>query len=133
MTSIKWLLLLGTAAAAACTSDSAAGPPAPPCNATLATDLALGSHWCHRRGPARTGKDTAEIPSPPQLPFPPFFFNDTATTEIYTLSLHDALPISRPHVIPPDHDIDQVAVTSRNGGSGRVHQRLRRWSSRAAL
>src|SRR3989442_5578015 len=24
-----------------------------------------------------------------------FFFNDTATTEIYTLSLHDALPISR--------------------------------------
>src|SRR5258708_22754506 len=29
------------------------------------------------------------------LPFIPlfFFFNDTATTEIYTLSLHDALPI----------------------------------------
>src|SRR2546422_11136674 len=29
-----------------------------------------------------------------------FFFNDTATTEIYTLSLHDALPISaaRPSV-----------------------------------
>src|SRR2546426_10910855 len=26
-----------------------------------------------------------------------FFFNDTATTEIYTLSLHDALPISRAH------------------------------------
>src|SRR5438034_6017681 len=27
-----------------------------------------------------------------------FFFNDTATTEFYTLSLHDALPISRrPH------------------------------------
>src|SRR3989442_3572701 len=25
-----------------------------------------------------------------------FFFNDTATTEIYTLSLHDALPISGP-------------------------------------
>src|SRR5215469_18897432 len=32
-----------------------------------------------------------------------FFFNDTATTEIYTLSLHDALPISsRPHQHPPD-------------------------------
>src|SRR5258708_31284895 len=30
--------------------------------------------------------------SPPISPF--FFFNDTATTEIYTLSLHDALPIS---------------------------------------
>src|SRR6202789_4705822 len=26
-----------------------------------------------------------------------FFFNDTATTEIYTLSLHDALPILSPH------------------------------------
>src|SRR5439155_20443446 len=26
--------------------------------------------------------------------FPFFFFNDTATTELYTLSLHDALPIS---------------------------------------
>src|SRR2546429_4610929 len=26
-----------------------------------------------------------------------FFFNDTATTEIYTLSLHDALPISDYH------------------------------------
>src|SRR5438132_13528658 len=25
-----------------------------------------------------------------------FFFNDTATTEIYTLSLHDALPICQP-------------------------------------
>src|SRR3989442_11657293 len=38
---------------------------------------------------------------------PFFFFNDTATTEIYTLSLHDALPISasdtRPYsrAIPP--------------------------------
>src|SRR2546422_4261599 len=32
-----------------------------------------------------------------------FFFNDTATTEIYTLSLHDALPIStRPSTITPD-------------------------------
>src|SRR5258708_15491009 len=36
-----------------------------------------------------------------------FFFNDTATTEIYTLSLHDALPIS-PHdavitSVLPDH------------------------------
>src|SRR5690348_2421492 len=32
-------------------------------------------------------------PTPPQLSLS-FFFNDTATTEIYTLSLHDALPIS---------------------------------------
>src|SRR3712207_8624234 len=28
-----------------------------------------------------------------------FFFNDTATTEIYTLSLHDALPISRQQLL----------------------------------
>src|SRR3712207_8717755 len=28
-----------------------------------------------------------------------FFFNDTATTEIYTLSLHDALPISCPQAL----------------------------------
>src|SRR5256884_4945954 len=31
---------------------------------------------------------------PPSLHSSFFFFNDTATTEIYTLSLHDALPIS---------------------------------------
>src|SRR3712207_9306306 len=36
-----------------------------------------------------------------------FFFNDTATTEIYTLSLHDALPI-----------LDEVA----NQGVDRVHR-----------
>src|SRR5258708_28019365 len=38
-----------------------------------------------------------------------FFFNDTATTEIYTLSLHDALPIL--HFVP-DQD-DPWAVISR--------------------
>src|SRR3712207_6911231 len=30
-----------------------------------------------------------------------FFFNDTATAEIYTLSLHDALPICGAAVAPP--------------------------------
>src|SRR5256885_15938311 len=30
-----------------------------------------------------------------------FFFNDTATTEIYTLSLHDALPICAPRSSGP--------------------------------
>src|SRR6478672_13634284 len=34
------------------------------------------------------------------LPLFFFFFNDTATTEIYTLSLHDALPIPRPAPVP---------------------------------
>src|SRR5256885_12513098 len=32
-----------------------------------------------------------------------FFFNDTATTEIYTLSLHDALPISDPGTVATAH------------------------------
>src|SRR5260221_8341806 len=40
--------------------------------------------------------------SSPNLAF--FFFNDTATTEIYTLSLHDALPISLPYTTPPGHN-----------------------------
>src|SRR2546429_3956426 len=38
---------------------------------------------------------------PPSLSF--FFFNDTAPTEIYTLSLHDALPISCRAAKPFDH------------------------------
>src|SRR2546430_9851199 len=37
----------------------------------------------------------SSIVTTPRLSFF-FFFNDTATTEIYTLSLHDALPISIP-------------------------------------
>src|SRR5262249_60950565 len=32
-----------------------------------------------------------------------FFFNDTATTEIYTLSLHDALPICHKPLVEPGH------------------------------
>src|SRR5258707_14920824 len=36
--------------------------------------------------------DIVEMSHRPRT-FPFFFFNDTATTEIYTLSLHDALPI----------------------------------------
>src|SRR3989442_7790080 len=39
-----------------------------------------------------------------------FFFNDTATTEIYTLSLHDALPIlgRDPYQSQRDHEVNQV-------------------------
>src|ERR1035438_8190469 len=39
--------------------------------------------WCPRRTPVGS----------PRWRMRSFFFNDTATTEIYTLSLHDALPI----------------------------------------
>src|SRR6266513_6424470 len=36
-----------------------------------------------------------------------FFFNDTATTEIYTLSLHDALPIAR---VQPVHHFEVLVA-----------------------
>src|SRR5258708_31980700 len=36
-----------------------------------------------------------------RLSGPFFFFNDTATTEIYTLSLHDALPIFEKNLARP--------------------------------
>src|SRR5258706_2096790 len=39
-----------------------------------------------------------------------FFFNDTATTEIYTLSLHDALPISIEVAIRSDLDLRVAAA-----------------------
>src|SRR5690348_17753695 len=54
--------------------------------------------------------------SQPLLTLSFFFFNDTATTEIYTLSLHDALPISPETsivVLRPDGSVDP----DFNGGS----------------
>src|SRR2546430_11818994 len=62
-----------------------------------------------------------------------FFFNDTATTEIYTLSLHDALPISfaavvrsRPvQALRAQHVIEDVAPTSEVAeGADRKSTRL---------
>src|SRR5256886_12426812 len=55
-----------------------------------------------------------------------FFFNDTATTEIYTLSLHDALPIFArgkgvivcSDVEASDQAIDAMLVEQRFGRSG---------------
>src|SRR5689334_25343876 len=58
-----------------------------------------------------------------------FFFNDTATTEIYTLSLHDALPICRPIM---SIDVVEVVIwreSSVSGGSGAVQMFLR-WQQR---
>src|SRR5256886_4467569 len=48
-----------------------------------------------------------------------FFFNDTATTEIYTLSLHDALPIS--HDVVPDGGV--VPGVIRAGGQHAAERR----------
>src|SRR5256885_10834322 len=57
-----------------------------------------------------------------------FFFNDTATTEIYTLSLHDALPICYQHNDVFDSDlkywtqkIADVDTPARGGGAFRIH------------
>src|SRR5574344_2192400 len=50
--------------------------------------------------------------SPPLRFF--FFFNDTATTEIYTLSLHDALPIWRYRTRRPDTQTQWPAATRRH-------------------
>src|SRR5882762_1558897 len=55
-----------------------------------------------------------------------FFFNDTATTEIYTLSLHDALPISvgdgnggwKPYNPPPKPPAGPTGVSVGDGNGG---------------
>src|SRR2546430_6975322 len=55
-----------------------------------------------------------------------FFFNDTATTEIYTLSLHDALPISTDFLVAPgksSHFIfatEDGTISGWNGGPNAV-------------
>src|SRR3712207_7396409 len=54
-----------------------------------------------------------------------FFFNDTATTEIYTLSLHDALPIFREgerHVEVFRRLVRHVAVRVEEGARARLKQ-----------
>src|SRR2546430_2845440 len=43
-----------------------------------------------------------------------FFFNDTATTEIYTLSLHDALPISLRRTRPSCHQTIEAKAHLEN-------------------
>src|SRR3712207_7747565 len=54
-----------------------------------------------------------------------FFFNDTATTEIYTLSLHDALPISKTRLsgtaMPAAVSVSLMAETA--SGSRRAPKR----------
>src|SRR5690348_18404765 len=49
-----------------------------------------------------------------------FFFNDTATTEIYTLSLHDALPIYLDHVA--EHSADLHAIAHPHGLLEKQHE-----------
>src|SRR5258708_30510602 len=60
---------------------------------------------------------------PPPLSFFLFFFNDTATTEIYTLSLHDALPISHP--VPSIFLRNHSARAAHQSGRYRPHYNRR--------
>src|SRR6266516_2951363 len=45
-----------------------------------------------------------------------FFFNDTATTEIYTLSLHDALPIADERALIETHTLEGERMLVQVGG-----------------
>src|SRR2546430_10180133 len=49
-----------------------------------------------------------------------FFFNDTATTEIYTLSLHDALPIYSEHILHAEADSGPVVSLHFGHGNNEV-------------
>src|SRR5256885_16268092 len=55
------------------------------------------------------------------LPLFFFFFNDTATTEIYTLSLHDALPILKGARIVDELPAAKKAIRLLGGGEAVVH------------
>src|SRR5437899_12940946 len=59
-----------------------------------------------------------------------FFFNDTATTEIYTLSLHDALPISFNGSWQPAYDHYRTPPISTLHAPFRVNLRRDRKSTR---
>src|ERR1041385_8228237 len=55
-----------------------------------------------------------------------FFCNDTATTEIYTLSLHDALPIYNGHTLLTEYPecarrLDKYRINPGNVGVGEKH------------
>src|SRR2546426_3110663 len=63
-----------------------------------------------------------------------FFFNDTATTEIYTLSLHDALPIYVDLEVPiVDLDLDVLRLGEHGDGDGRRVDPAARLGHRNAL
>ena len=72
----------------------------PGCRPLRGCDPGGVTRWPHLGPyPIRSEEHTSELQSPALISYAVFclkkknFFNDTATTEIYTLSLHDALPI----------------------------------------
>src|SRR5215475_16087839 len=66
-----------------------------------------------------------------------FFFNDTATTEIYTLSLHDALPICRTAPEPPGESAPRPwprrPTAGASGPDGRSEEHTSELQSRENL
>src|SRR5690554_7685761 len=70
-----------------------------------------------------------------------FFFNETAPTEIYPLSLHDALPISPagrgggpapaggPALPPRAHDVPRVRAAHRRPAAGGIDRKSTRLNS----
>src|SRR2546422_8958189 len=76
-----------------------------------------------------------QLPQSPRLPYSSlffFFFNDTATTEIYTLSLHDALPIS-PSAGPRSSSAWRAMRAERAGRSARSEEHTSELQSRLHL
>src|SRR5437868_12134595 len=69
-----------------------------------------------------------------------FFFDDTKSTKIYTLSLHDALPISVLYMVQPAHRLAgarDCALDAKPDGCHRAdrrratHRRSARWHPRS--
>src|SRR6266511_6271053 len=69
----------------------------------------------------------------PSISTSALFFSDTATTEIYTLSLHDALPISVPHASTPPHFMVSCICSSSVSGSPRSEEHTSELQSRENL
>src|SRR5438105_13587182 len=62
-----------------------------------------------------------------------FFFIDTATTEIYTLSLHDALPIDRLRPMRVKPGLDRALNVTRHAKPGRSEEHTSELQSRVDL
>src|ERR1051326_7308624 len=66
----------------------------------------------------RSEEHTSELLSHSFISYSLFFFNDTATPQIYTLSLHDALPIYRVSARRVHANIAEAGVAEQSLESG---------------
>ncbi len=96
-----------------------------PAASTPSATVRYGEAWAVVSRGARSEEHTSELQSHKLISYAVFclFFNDTATTEIYTLSLHDALPISRsllagflqPRVATTVNDVNAGIIAKERG------------------